>query len=167
MKLLENGEGWCKVGRRWLKFSSVGAIGIGVQLTTLTVLAGGLDLNYLLATGLAVEAAVLHNFIWHERWTWRDRTRLSRADTLRRLVRFHLTTGAQSIVGNLGFMRLLVGSLHLHYLFANFLTIAACSIINFLVSDRFVFQPSAWQIRKFRDSVAADGPEGGRARGSA
>ena len=61
------------VFRRWLKFNSVGAIGIGVQLSVLTLLAGHLGLNYLLATALAVETAVLHNFVWHEKWTWADR----------------------------------------------------------------------------------------------
>lgn len=135
------------MGRRWLKFNGVGALGIAVQLAALSGLADGLRLNYLLATALAVEAAVLHNFFWHERWTWADRS-LSRGDVLARLVRFNLTTGAVSILGNLVFMRLLVGSLHLHYLLANLLTIAACSLLNFWASDRYVFQPSPWQISK-------------------
>ena len=52
---------------RWLKFNFVGGIGIGVQLVVLTALKSGLHFNYLLATVLAVEAAVIHNFIWHER----------------------------------------------------------------------------------------------------
>ena len=133
------------MGRRWLKFNGVGALGIAVQLAALSGLADGLRLNYLFATALAVEAAVLHNFFWHERWTWADRS-LSSGDVLARLVRFNLTTGAVSILGNLLFMRLLVGSLHLHYLLANLLTIAACSLLNFWASDKYVFQPSAWQI---------------------
>ncbi len=29
--------------------------------------------HYLVATALAVEMAVLHNFFWHRRWTWADR----------------------------------------------------------------------------------------------
>lgn len=41
--------------QRWLKFNFVGAIGICVQLVTLTLLKSGLGLNYLLATGIAVE----------------------------------------------------------------------------------------------------------------
>ena len=28
--------------------------------------------------GLAVEAAILHNFLWHERWTWSDRAAAGR-----------------------------------------------------------------------------------------
>lgn len=47
----------------WLKFNAVGGMGIGVQLITLTGLKSGLHIDYLLATALAVEAAVVHNFI--------------------------------------------------------------------------------------------------------
>ena len=58
---------------RWLKFNAVGAAGIGVQLAVLVSLRAGLHLHYLLATALAVEATVLHNFFWHKRFTWADR----------------------------------------------------------------------------------------------
>jgi putative flippase GtrA len=133
------------VFQRWLKFNSVGAIGIGVQLSVLTLLAGHLGLNYLLATALAVETAVLHNFVWHEKWTWADRFHThGRRGWLRRLLQFNLTTGAVSIVGNLVFMRIFVGLLGIHILVANLMTIAACSILNFLASDRIVFRPSLW-----------------------
>jgi len=124
---------------RWVKFNSVGALGIGVQLLALTALTSLFGIHYLPATGLAVEATVLHNFVWHERWTWSDRRTLDRSRVLGRLVRFNLTNGALSILGNLVFMRLLVGSLGVHYLPANLITIAICSVLNFLVSDRFVF----------------------------
>ena len=135
-------ESWRAIGRHWLKFNTVGAIGIGLQLLTLTALAGRLRLNYLIATALAVEATVLHNFIWHERWTWSDR-KVSSSDGIARLIRFNLTTGALSLLGNLVFMRLLVSQAHFHYFLANVLTITACSFINFLVSDRLVFRLSA------------------------
>ena len=29
--------------------------------------------HYLVATAIGVEAAILTNFLWHDRWTWRDR----------------------------------------------------------------------------------------------
>ena len=63
----------------WLKFNSVGAIGIVVQLAAPAILKGWLQVEYLLATALAVEAAVLHNFIWHERWTWAERRESTRS----------------------------------------------------------------------------------------
>jgi len=58
---------------RWGKFNLVGAIGIGVQFSALFLLKSVLHLDYLAATAIAVEAAVLHNFVWHERFTWVDR----------------------------------------------------------------------------------------------
>ena len=49
-------------------------MGIAVQLLMLVVLKAGLHLHYLVATALAVETAVIHNFLWHERFTWADRS---------------------------------------------------------------------------------------------
>ena len=56
-----------------MKFHLVGAIGIGAQLIFLFFFKTELHMNYLLATALAVECAVLHNFLWHEHYTWADR----------------------------------------------------------------------------------------------
>jgi putative flippase GtrA len=130
--------------RRWLKFNLVGAVGIGVQLAALAALRGW-GVNYLVATALAVETAVVHNFLWHERFTWADRVTISFAESAWRLLRFNLTTGIVSIGGNLLLMRLFVGQLHIHYIVANLLTIATCGLANFLVSDRVVFRPAWWR----------------------
>ena len=78
---------------------------------------------------------MVHNFLWHERFTWADRAGAG----VGRFLKFNLTTGILSIAGNLALMKLLVGVAHFNYLVANGITIAACSIFNFLVSDGFVF----------------------------
>lgn len=129
-------------GIRWLKFNAVGGIGIVVQLACLAVLTTVLRMNYLVATALAVEAAVVHNFFWHERFTWADRGRKAFAQSLQRFAKFNVTTGAFSIAGNLVFMRLFVGVAHLPYMVGNLATIAACSVVNFVVSDLVVFRPA-------------------------
>ena len=125
--------------RRWLKFNAVGGIGIGVQLAALAIFRSLLHLDYLLATVLAVEAAVLHNFLWHERFTWADRPARHFTHSLVRLVGFNATNGLVSILGNVLLMRLLVGGLGMQYFVANLVAIAACSLVNFLLSDCFVF----------------------------
>jgi putative flippase GtrA len=130
---------------RWLKFSAVGLIGIAVQSAVLAVMVRLADVQYLLATAFAVEAAIVHNFIWHCRWTWRDRDsagnayRSHPATALAVFLRFNLTTGAISIGGNLLCMKLLVGEVGLGILRANLAAIGFCSLINFVVADRFVF----------------------------
>jgi putative flippase GtrA len=57
-----------------------------------------------------------------------------------RFIKFNLTTGLFSILGNLALMKLFAGVLQMQYLAANTITIAACSLVNFAVSDKFVFQ---------------------------
>ena len=125
---------------RWLKFNFVGGVGIAVQLGALWVLKGQLHLHYLVATALAVELAVLHNFVWHERFTWKDRAGGPPGAVGRRLLRFHLGNGLVSLGGNLALMRLFVGVVHMKYLLANLITIAICSLLNFAAGEWFVFQ---------------------------
>ncbi len=127
-------------GLRWLKFNAVGALGIIVQLAALFCLKSGFHLSYMLATPLAVEAAVLHNFLWHERYTWADRVQISERKSLPRLLRFNFTNGAISIAGNLALMKLLVGFGQMNYVAANVAAICLCSLVNFLVSDQWVFE---------------------------
>ena len=133
-------RGWRSLGVRWLKFNFVGALGVGVQLGALAMLVSGFRVNYLAATALAVELAVLHNFFWHEHFTWKDRASLSRHQVLGRLLRFHLSNGLISLAGNLLLMRLLAGALHVNYMAANVASIAALSIVNFAASHTFVFR---------------------------
>lgn len=119
---------------RWWKFSVVGLLGIGVQIVALAVLmrAGS---HYLLATALAVEIAVLHNYAWHRRWTWAERP-------AGRLARFHLANGLVSVLSNLLWMRLLAGVWEIPVVPANLLAIGATSLVNFALGERWVFKPA-------------------------
>jgi putative flippase GtrA len=126
-----------------LKFNLVGGLGIAVQFAVLLVLKSGLHLNYLLATALAVEAAVVHNFLWHERYTWADRVEPSWSKSLPRLLRFNLANGGVSIPGNVALMKMMVGRGHWNYLVANGFAITFCSLLNFLVSEEWVFEGEA------------------------
>lgn len=125
---------------RWVKFNAVGGIGIAVQLVALALLRSWLKLDYLLATALAVEIAVVHNFLWHERFTWADRPAARWKHSLFRLAKFNLSNGAVSLAGNLGLMWVLVGGLKVNYVVANCFAIAVCSVVNFWLGDRFVFE---------------------------
>jgi putative flippase GtrA len=136
-------------------------MGVVVQFAALLLLKTGLHFNYLAATAIAVEAAVIHNFVWHEQFTWVDRVKTDRVKvdgvnnpdharppfvdarwrrSLLRLLRFNLTTGAVSIVGNLALVKVTVGQGHMNYLLANAIAIALCSLANFLVSEEWVFE---------------------------
>ena len=123
--------------RRWFIFNVVGLAGFGVQLGLLALFLH-VGVPYLAATALAVEAAVLHNFAWHEQWTWRDRPACGMGRALR-LWRFHLLNGVVSIAGNLVIMAVLVGSFQVPPLAANAVAVLVCAVVNYLGGDRIVF----------------------------
>lgn len=124
----------------FLRFNVVGVIGFALQFGALFFLTHSAHpVNYLAATAAAVELAILNNFIWHQRWTWRDRPSSTKGETLRRLAKFNITNGAVSMTGNLVFMSILVGRLGLPIAGANIASVAACSICNFFLADRIAF----------------------------
>jgi putative flippase GtrA len=122
---------------RWGKFNLVGAMGMVVQLGGLAAINRLASGHYLFASAAAVELAVLHNFVWHLHFTWRDR----RDDSLvlSQLVRFHLSNGLVSVVGNLVLMRILVQGARVPLLIANCIAILCCSVVNFCLGDGWAF----------------------------
>ena len=124
----------------WIKFNVVGVLGFALQSCALFILTHtALRFSYLAATALAVELAVLNNFLWHQRWTWNDRPAATKKETLRRLAKFNVTTGMVSIGGNLALMKILVGRFGLPIIGANLAGVAACSIFSFILADRIAF----------------------------
>jgi len=127
---------------RWGKFNLVGAMGMGVQLASLALLNRCIPGHYLVASAAAVELTLLHNFVWHMHYTWRDRCgrdRRAGAPWLRPFVRFQLSNGLVSLVGNVALMRLLVHGAHLPVLASNLLAILSCSVANFAIGNSWAF----------------------------
>lgn len=134
--------------RRWFRFNLVGLAGMLVQLVTLAGLNHIVRGHYLLTSAVAVETAILHNFVAHVHYTWRDRNlrhtvhnRHARIAALGALWRFQVSNGGVSLLGNLVLMRLLVGSAHLPVLVANVISIGICGLVNFWLGDRWAFAP--------------------------
>src|SRR4051794_8470798 len=125
--------------RRWIIFNAVGLAGLVVQLAVVALLVRVFEFHYLIATALGVESAVLHNFIWHQRWTWRDRPARSRRAVATRLVHFHLLNGVVSLAGNVVITMVLTGLVGIDPVIANLIAIVGCSLINFVASNAMVF----------------------------
>jgi len=124
---------------RWLRFNGVGVAGAVVQLTVLSALTRLLEVPVALAAAVAVEAAILHNFFWHQRWTWKDRPAAGPRDTAARLWRFHAVNGLVSLAGNVIITTVLVG-LGMDAIAANLVAILACSVVNYTAGDTYVFR---------------------------
>jgi putative flippase GtrA len=145
----------------WIKFNVVGVLGFALQSGALFFLTHmAYPINYLAATAIAVELAVLNNFVWHQRWTWRDRPSPTKNETLRRLAKFNVTTGVVSITGNLLLMSVLVGRMGLPIVGANVLTVVTCSVISFILADRIAFDVSASNLAISEPEALATGSQG-------
>jgi len=122
---------------RWGKFNLVGTLGMIVQLAMLALFNRWTGGRYLLASAVAIEITLLHNFSWHLSYTWRDRR--DHSARFAQLVRFHLSNGIVSFVGNLLLMRVLIQEAHLPLLVSNGIAILCCSMINFCLGDNWAF----------------------------
>lgn len=134
MLAVESGKRVCTVGAdrrrretiaKFVKFALVGAAGILVNNLVLFLFYDLARFPLLLASPLAVEAAIIHNYVLNNRWTF-NQDRLS----LMRFVKFN----SISLVGMLitvGVMFALVTQFGLHYLVANLLGIGLATISNF------------------------------------
>jgi putative flippase GtrA len=128
------------VATRWTAFVLVGVGGFAVQLAAVTLLAAS-GLTDMAATAIAVELAILHNFVWHERWTWRAAAAARPAAVFTRLLRFNGATAIVSILGNVAIAWWLVRRLHFPLPAANALAVGALSFVNFLIADRRIWVP--------------------------
>ncbi|MGI4828200.1 MAG: GtrA family protein [Janthinobacterium lividum] len=123
--------------KRWWRFNLVGGIGVVLQLASLTLFNRWASGHYLFASAAALELTVLHNFVWHLHYTWRDHRGTS--TPLVQLMRFHLSNGLVSMLGNLALVRVLVHQARWPVLAANCFAILCCSVSNFYLSNRWTF----------------------------
>lgn len=128
---------------RLVPFVGIGALGFFVQIAALAVLTRWGHVPSPLAVALAVEAAIVHNFFWHDRWTWGDRRGRSVLAAAGRLVRFNGAAGAIGLAGNALVTSVLVEGLALPVIAANVAAVGVMSLLNCVVADRWVFRSSA------------------------
>ena len=123
------------------RFAVVAAAGFGVQMGVLHVLIARYGVPSPLAVAIAVESAILHNFFWHERWTFARRGG-PRGGRLGRLWRFNGSTVVVSVVGQVLITGAVLELLPMPVAVANAIAVAVLGLVNFVVADRWVFRGS-------------------------
>lgn len=124
------------VWQRFVRFNVVSGLGVLVQVTMLTILTRAAHLSYLPATALSVATAVVHNFLWHRRWTWSER---DGRGVVAAFGAFAAVNGSVSLVTNLVVMGALVSGTGMPPVPANLIAIATAGLVNFWAGDRLVF----------------------------
>ncbi|MGE3844329.1 MAG: GtrA family protein [Vicinamibacterales bacterium] len=123
-------------GGRWM---AVGALGFVVQVAVIRLMVSPGGLPIPLATAVGVTTAVFHNFWWHERWTWRERTVGQRSTRWQRLTTFCGASAVLTLAGNVALTTVLTSWLGVDVGVANLLAVLVLAAGNWLVSDRLVF----------------------------
>lgn len=124
---------------RFGRFSLVGLLGAALQLLLLRLLTECFHMPAVAATAMAAEITVLHNFVWHEHFTWRDRRLKGVRQKAIRLWRFHGGNGLVSLLGNTALTYCLVERLKTPILPSAIGAIAVCSLLNLFLGDRWVY----------------------------
>ncbi len=86
------------VSRRFLKYCAVGLLGVAVQTIGVYLLNGPLTPPVALATAIA--AAMLHNYLLNNIWTFRDRRHREATALLSGLVRFVFVSGFGALINH-------------------------------------------------------------------
>lgn len=119
---------WSAFAFRFAKFALVGGSGVPVNFGMLFMLHGLLQLPILLAASLAVETAIINNFLWNNFWTFGQRSVAGK-----RFIKFNLTCLGGLLV-SVEAVYILVQAFGWHYLLANLIGIALASGWNFCIS---------------------------------
>jgi len=114
------------------KFAVVGASGAVLNTAVLYALYEWLRMPLLGASAVAVEIAVVSNFLLNDRWTFG-----ARSPALRRFVKFNVSSLAGVTVNVLA-VRVFTG-LGLHLVLANLVGIALGFAVNFALSSSWVW----------------------------
>jgi dolichol-phosphate mannosyltransferase len=122
---------------RFIRFALVGLSGLLVDMAVLYGLYNGLGWGLTRSAIVAAELAILNNFFWNDRWTFRDLARQQQQwrQVLKRLLKFNLIC-LMGLILKILLLNLLFNGLHLNAYVANFLAIAAVTAWNFWVNIR-------------------------------
>lgn len=124
---------------RALRFALVGLAGVVINSAILWAVVSFTPLPLLIASGIATEAAIIHNFLLNDRWTFRDRA--GSASRMIRLARFN-SVALGGIVITMGLLVTLTSWVGLPLLAANLLAIGGGTIWNYLVNSWWTWRSS-------------------------
>jgi dolichol-phosphate mannosyltransferase len=121
--------------KRVFKFGIVGISGIIVNLGILFVLVEFFTMNKDLASPIAIEIAILNNFIWNDLWTFGSTESRKVSSRWHRLAAFNLVSVGGAAI-NYAIFLMLISWFAVYYLAAQLIGILIAFVWNFLINRR-------------------------------
>ena len=126
-----------------LKFGTVGASGIAVNLIVLTLLR--IAVGALIANAIAQELSIINNFVWNDRFTFRSSRQSEGFFSLTRFYRFvkYNLVSLLSFSVNETVFYLAYSQYHVFYITSALLAIAVAFVVNYVGSSRWAWARTA------------------------
>lgn len=102
----------------------------------LTEMAG---LYYLFSSLVAIEIALINNYVLNDLWTWHDRGKAGKREYFKRMLQYHVTASA-AMLTNISVLWILTEVAGIYYLGSNVIGILCGAALNFFVNDRWTFR---------------------------
>ena len=125
--------------KRFITFTFVGVSGIVVNNAILFYAKESLHVPLAIASLIAIQIAIINNFIWNRQFTWTDRPMLGWASIRPGLIKFTLVSW---VAGGLNWILLLLLTrfFDLYYILANLVAILCASVLNYFLNDLWTFR---------------------------
>ena len=121
----------------FMKYSLVGVSGVFVNLGLYLFLTRYYEISELVAPLIAIESALISNFILNNFWTFGKRITQSRIRV--KFVKFHLVSGFSALINYSAFLTLFM-VFGLYDILANLIGIGLAAIVNYLINSNWTWK---------------------------
>jgi len=121
-----------------IKFSIVGVIGAGINTGFLWILTDLAGLYYLFSSVVAIEIAIMMQFMMNDRWTFRDRKTTDAGQFIKRIFKSNLWRSGGLAV-NVGVLYLFTAYIGVYYLLSNIFGIICAFSLNYILESRLTW----------------------------
>ncbi len=138
MKLLECVTALKSDFLRLIKFSIVGVIGAGINTWFLWLFTDFAGLYYLHSSVIAIEIAIILQFLMNDRWTFREQKTTHVEQFMKRIIKSNIwRSGGLAI--NIGVLYFLTEHAGVYYLLSNIVGIICAFLLNYLFESRLTW----------------------------
>ncbi|MCK4475562.1 MAG: GtrA family protein [Methanophagales archaeon] len=123
---------------RLIKFSIVGVIGAGINTGFLWILTDLAGLFYLFSSVVAIEIAIIMQFLMNDRWTFKDRKTTNVCQFIKRIFKSNIwRSGGLAI--NITILYVLTEYVGVYYLISNIFGIICAFLLNYILESRLTW----------------------------
>jgi dolichol-phosphate mannosyltransferase len=135
-----------------LKFGTVGGSGVIVNSGILYALTELLSIDYRISSLVAIEFAIINNFLWNYHWTFSERKAARKRGFFSMMLKFNISSGFTAFVINWGTLFLLTEHVHIYYQISNLIGIGLGTVVNFCLSHFWAFTPVNEKIYEIKEN---------------